>query len=127
MSKSVPPSETAPATAPKKKSLMPSSPLRRQLRSHGHALAPIVMIGKSGVTLAVRKELQKAAFDHELVKVRLLAECPSDRFAVAERLAGEPGIRIVQILGRTILVYKRHPQEPRFEGKRTAAANVAAE
>jgi RNA-binding protein len=107
-------------TTPKKKSLMPSTPLRRVLRSHGHALAPIVMIGKNGVTLAVRKELQKAVFDHELVKVRLLAECPTDRFAVAERLAGEPGVRIVQILGHTILVYKRHPQEPRFEGKHLA-------
>jgi RNA-binding protein len=111
---------TSTTPTPKKKSLMPSTPLRRLLRSHGHALTPIVMMGKNGVTLAVRKELQKAVFDHELVKIRLLAECPIDRFEVAERLGGEPGIRIVQILGRTILVYKRHPQEPRFEGKHPA-------
>jgi len=36
---------------------------------------------------------------------------------VAERLAEEPGVNVVQILGRTVLLYKRHPQKPRFEGK----------
>jgi RNA-binding protein YhbY len=38
---------------------------------------------------------------------------------VAERLAEEPGVNVVQILGRTILLYKRHPQKPRFDGKAT--------
>jgi len=76
------------------------------------------MVGKQGVTGALRKELQQAAFAHELVKVKIASECPLDRFEVALRLGAEPGVRIVQILGRVILVYKRHPQEPRFEGKR---------
>jgi RNA-binding protein len=96
---------------------MPSTPLRRQLRAHGHSLRPIVMIGKHGVTSSLRRELQLAAFAHELVKIRIASECPLDRFEVAQRLGAEPGIRIVQILGRVLLVYKRHPQEPRFEGK----------
>lgn len=97
---------------------MPSSPLRRRLRAHGHALKAVIMVGKHGVTGALRKELQQAAFAHELVKVKIASECPLDRFEVALRLGAEPGVRIVQILGRVILVYKRHPQEPRFEGKR---------
>ena len=96
---------------------MPSSPLRRRLRAHGHALKPVIMVGKHGVTGALRKELQQAAFAHELVKVKIASECPLDRFEVALRLGAEPGVRIVQILGRVLLVYKRHPQEPKFEGK----------
>jgi RNA-binding protein len=76
------------------------------------------MVGKHGVTGALRKELQQAAFAHELVKVKIASECPLDRFEVALRLGAEPGVRIVQILGRVILVYKRHPQEPKFEGQR---------
>jgi RNA-binding protein len=99
---------------------MPSSPLRTRLRAHGHALKAVIMVGKHGVTGALRKELQQAAFAHELVKVKIASECPLDRFEVALRLEGEPGVRIVQILGRVILVYKRHPQEPKFEGKREA-------
>jgi RNA-binding protein len=105
-------------TSPKKKSLMPSSKLRSALRGHGHKLAAVVQIGKSGATPAVVKQLAQALYHHELVKVRLGSECPESRFEVAERLADQPGVQVAQILGRTILLYKRHPQEPRFEGAR---------
>jgi len=110
------------ATSPKKRSLMPSGDLRRKLRGHGHALAALVQVGKAGVTKGLVAQLAQALFDHELVKVKIGSECPADRFEVAERLAGEPGVNVVQILGRTILLYKRHPQTPRFEGKRAAPA-----
>ena len=75
------------------------------------------MVGKHGVTGSLRRELQQAAFAHELVKIRIASECPLDRFEVARRLGAEPGIRIVQIVGHVLLVYKRHPEKPRFEGK----------
>jgi len=109
-----------PATTSKKRALMPSTPLRSRLRGHGHALDAIVRIGKAGVTPAITTHLTKALFDHELVKVKLEAECPDDRFTVADQLAEQPGVNVVQILGRTLLLYKRHPQEPRFEGSRAA-------
>jgi RNA-binding protein len=109
------------ATSPKKRSLMPSGDLRRKLRGHGHALSALVHIGKAGVNRGVLAQLTQTLFDHELVKVKIESECPVDRFEVAERLAGEPGVNVVQILGRTILLYKRHPQTPRFEGKRAGA------
>jgi RNA-binding protein len=96
---------------------MPSTPLRRQLRGHGHALQAIVQIGKGGTNEAVIAQVTRALFDHELIKVKLGQECPETRFAVAERLAEEPGVNVVQILGRTVLLYKRHPQKPRFEGE----------
>jgi len=102
-------------TNPRKKSLMPSSPLRRQLRGHGHALDPVVHIGKLGTTEPVVRQISRALQDHELVKVKLGTECPETRFDVAEQLGGEPGVHVVQILGRTILLYKRHPKQPRFE------------
>jgi RNA-binding protein len=103
-------------TSPRKQSLMPSTPLRRLLRGHGHALQAIVQIGKSGTNQAVIAQVARALFDHELIKVKLAQDCPETRFEVAERLAEEPGVNVVQILGRTILLYKRHPQKPRFEG-----------
>jgi RNA-binding protein len=104
--------------------LMPPGELRRALRGHGHAMSPIVQIGKSGVTGAVIKQVQQALADHELIKVKIGGECPQDRHQVAERLAREPGITIVQMVGRVLLLYKRHPQKPRYEGKRAAAARA---
>jgi RNA-binding protein len=105
------------STSPRKRALMPSGELRRRLRAHGHALKPVVQVGKGGVTSGVLAQVAQALFDHELVKVRIGTECPVDRFAVADKLAAQPGTQVVQILGRTVLVYKRHPEKPKFEGK----------
>ncbi len=101
---------------PKKRSLMPSSPLRRRLRADGHHLSPVVQVGKEGVTEAVLRQLDRALLDHELVKVKVGTETPEDRFASAEALlAGVEGASLAQILGRTLLLYRRHPRKPRYE------------
>jgi RNA-binding protein len=101
--------------SPRKQSLMPSTELRRRLRAAGHALAPVVQIGKLGTTDAAVKQVTRALLDHELIKVKLAAECPETRFEVAEVLAAMPGAKVVQILGRTILLYRRRPKRPKFE------------
>jgi RNA-binding protein len=112
-------------TNPKKKSLMPSTPLRRKLRAAGHHLSAIVQVGKEGVTDAVVRQLEEALLAHELVKVKVGTETPEDRFEAAEALGDRAEAQVAQILGRTILVYKRHPERPRFEAapasERTAA------
>lgn len=119
-------------TSPRKQSLMPSGALRRALRSAGHALSPVVQIGKQGVTAPVVAQVTRALFDHELIKIKLGTECPDSRFEVAECLGSEPGVQVAQILGRTVLLYKRHPKEPQFEkaagsekAKRQPAAKLA--
>src|ERR671927_482199 len=98
---------------PKKKSLMPSGPLRRKLRAAGHHLSAVVQVGKEGVSAAVVKQLDQALRDHELVKVKIGSESPQDRFEAAERLAADAGGQLAQILGRTLLVYRKHPEKPR--------------
>jgi RNA-binding protein len=105
-------------SSPKKKMLMPSSPLRRRLRAAGHHLFPVVRVGKEGVTEAVRRQLDQALADHELVKVKVGSESPEDRFDAAERLGDGLGAQVAQVLGRTVLVYRRHPEKPRFESAR---------
>jgi RNA-binding protein len=102
-------------TSPKKKSLMPSTPLRRRLRAAGHALAPVVQIGKEGTTDAALTQLGRALADHELVKVKVGAECPENRFEVADRIGAHEGWSVVQILGRTILAYQRDLERSRYE------------
>jgi RNA-binding protein len=106
------------STSPKKRSLMPSGKLRRALRGHGHRLSPVVQVGKAGVTDGVVKQVERALSDHELIKLRVDADCPVDRFAVADDLAERPGVNVVQIVGGAILLYKRDPHRPRYEGPR---------
>jgi RNA-binding protein len=111
-------------TNPNKRALMPSSPLRRALRGAGHHLSPVVQVGKESVTAAVLQQLSQALDAHELVKVKVGTESPEDRFEVAERMGQEAGAQVAQVLGRTVLVYRRHPEKPRFE-PRTPAERAA--
>jgi RNA-binding protein len=117
---------TAP-TNPKKKSLMPSSPLRRSLRAAGHHLSAIVQVGKEGVTDAVVRQLEEALLTHELVKVKVGTETPEDRFEASQALGDRAEAQIAQVLGRTILVYKRHPEKPRFEAAPAREAKAPVE
>lgn len=104
-------------TNPKKRALMPSTKLRRALRAAGHHLAPVVQVGKEGVTDAVLRQLDEQLAAHELVKVKVGTESPEDRFEAAGRLGEAAGAQVAQVLGRTVLVYRRHPEKPRFEPK----------
>src|SRR5512143_524752 len=109
-------------TSPKKRALMPSTKLRKALRAAGHHLSPVVQVGKDGVTEAVLRQLGAQLAAHELVKVKIGTESPEDRFEAAERVGEAAGAQVAQVLGRTVLVYRKHPEKPRFEPAPAAAA-----
>jgi RNA-binding protein len=88
---------------------------RRHLRALGHHLDPVVQIGKSGVGESVIAALDEALQRHELVKVRIGTECPEDRHEVAEALAPAVKGQVAQVLGRTVLIYRRNPKEQKIQ------------
>jgi RNA-binding protein len=87
---------------------------RRALRAMGHHLEPVVQVGHGGITPGVVAALEQALWDHELVKVRVGSEA-LDRKAVATELADATGAELAQVLGRTLLLYKANPDQPRIE------------
>ena len=113
-------------TNPKKQMLMPSTPLRKTLRAAGHHLSPVVQVGKEGLSEAVGRALDEQLLAHELVKVKVGTESPEDRFEVAGRIGEAAGAQVVQVLGRTVLVYRRHPEKPRYEPAPAAPTARAA-
>lgn len=110
----------AKTTAPSAKAKTPARPReltgreRRTLRALGHALSPVVQIGKAGFTKGVSQEMQGALEAHELIKVQLLGECPLERTEAAERISKGTGASVVQMLGRTLLLYKRNAEKPKL-------------
>jgi RNA-binding protein len=97
----------------------PQGPLtgrqRRHLRALGHHLTPVVQIGKQGLTEATLTAVSDALEQHELIKVRVGTECPEDRHDIAERMAPAVKGQVAQVLGRTVLIYRRHPKEPKIK------------
>ena len=76
------------------------------LRALGHALDPVVQIGKGGITPALVKQTEVQLVAHELIKVRVATEAPLDRKEAAAALAAETGAVLAQVIGRTFLLYK---------------------
>ncbi len=91
---------------------------RRYLRSLGHHLHAVVQVGDGGVTDGVVAATAQALEDHELVKVRI-ADDRDGREGAIEALSGGTGSEVAQVLGRTVLLFKRHPKKPkiRFDGE----------
>jgi RNA-binding protein len=88
---------------------------RRALRALGHHLNPVVQIGQQGITVGVIDAAQEALADHELIKVKVLEGAPLDRKEAAEELARETDSQLAQVLGRTFLLYRPHPTEPKIK------------
>jgi RNA-binding protein len=86
----------------------------RQLRALGHALSPVVAIGKDGVTDALVSAVDAAIGTHELVKVKIHREAPVDRHEAGIEVAARTGSVLAQVIGRTLLLYRRHPKKPKI-------------
>ncbi|HEX2572415.1 MAG TPA: ribosome assembly RNA-binding protein YhbY [Polyangia bacterium] len=85
---------------------------RRYLRGLGHHLDPVVHMGKEGLTEGLMQALDAALTQHELIKVRLGEAAGDARHGIAEALAEAVTAELVQVLGRTLLLYRRREKDP---------------
>lgn len=84
---------------------------RRALRALGHHLEPVVLIGQAGITEGVIGAIQQALHDHELIKVKIT---PDERKESAAELATASGSELVQVLGRSVLLYRPRKENPKI-------------
>jgi RNA-binding protein len=87
---------------------------RRHLRGLGHHLDAVVQVGKDGLDEGVVGALDAALEQHELIKVRLLDSVGADRHGVSEALAEASTSELVQVLGRTLLLYRARKKDPKI-------------
>lgn len=85
---------------------------KRFLRSLANTMEPVVQVGKGGVNESVLFSLNEALEARELVKVRVLKNCLDEVAQVADALAAQSKAELVQVIGRNVLLYRRHPQKP---------------
>jgi len=79
---------------------------KNYLRGLGQKLRPVCIIGKSGLTDSLGRNISALLEQHELIKVRLPAGPGDERQAMSEELAAASGAACVGVVGRTALLYR---------------------
>ncbi len=87
----------------------------RSLRALAHDLKPVVHVGKNGVNAEVAKAVTQTLTDHELIKVKVLRECPITPDEVGTELAEATRSDVAQRIGRIVVLYKPHPKKPKIK------------
>ena len=81
----------------------------KRLKSIGHELKPIVMIGNKGITPAISEEIDRALRDHELIKVKLPAGTKHERDIVSTEIATTANANVIHTIGRMALLLRQNP------------------
>ena len=76
------------------------------LKSKANSYHALFQIGKDGCTPNLFKTINDSLTAHELMKISVLKTCPSEVREVAFDLAAETKSEVVQIIGRTIILYR---------------------
>ena len=79
---------------------------RKHLRTLGHALKPVVMIGAKGLTESVLQELDQSIEHHELMKIRVTVGDRDARDAVIAEVCARSGAELVQRVGNIALLFR---------------------
>ncbi|MGG1311891.1 MULTISPECIES: ribosome assembly RNA-binding protein YhbY [Cohnella] len=88
---------------------------KRFLRSEAHHLQPIFQVGKGGVNDHLIRHIEEALEARELIKVNILNNNDDDRYEVAAELAERSGAELVQVIGKTIVLYKESRENKQIE------------
>ena len=100
---------------------MLTSKQRAYLRSLANTEEPILHVGKGGVSDAMRKQADDALTARELIKGRVLETAPEAVRQTAEEIAAGVNAQVVQVIGRTFVLYRQNPKEPKIRLPRDTA------
>ena len=86
-----------------------SSRQLRYLRGLGHHLKPLVMLGREGVSANFLNATNAVLTAHELIKIKVGNSCPLDRWEAVTAIAAKTNAEIIQVLGKTLLIFRANP------------------
>lgn len=91
-----------------------TSKQRAYLKSLASNLDPIFQVGKSSLTPQVTEAIGEAFNTRELIKIAVLKNCLDDPREIAEMIAERTHSRVVQVIGKKIVLYKPDRDNPRI-------------
>ena len=80
---------------------------KKHLRRLGHNLKPVVTVAGNGLTENVTNEIERALTDHELIKIKLVAEDRDAKKALTDSICKAHSATLVQSIGHMLLIYRK--------------------
>lgn len=94
---------------------MLTSKQRAYLRACANTLDPILHAGKTGVSDAMLKQADDALTAREILKGRVLETAPLSPRETAQAIAEAVQAEVVQVIGRTFVLYRRREKDPQIK------------
>ncbi|AWV89610.1 YhbY family RNA-binding protein [Bradymonas sediminis] len=85
---------------------------RRQLMALGHSLNPVLMVGNRGYSENLIENFNAQILAHELIKVKVHDLDEMDD--IAAKIHEATGAQLAQKIGKMLLFYKAHPENPKI-------------
>jgi len=81
---------------------------KKQLRSIGHHLKPVVTVAGAGLSETVMAEIDRALHDHELIKVKVAIDDRNLRLTTTQDICEQHKASLVQSIGKIALILRRN-------------------
>ena len=87
-----------------------TSAQKKFLKGKAHALEPVVMVGKSGVTQNLIKLTKDSLAAHELIKVRFV-DFKEEKKHLTQEIAEKTNSVMVGMIGHVAILYRQNPNQ----------------
>ena len=87
---------------------------KKFLRSLGHNLNPVVMIGQNGLTEPVLAEIESTMQKHELLKIKIRAQDRDEKQKIIDQILGFSHAHLVQVIGNVLIIYRAFDEDPKI-------------
>ena len=84
---------------------------KQYLKGLGHALKPILQIGKDGINERQLLSISKALQDHELIKINILENADISKNDAAKQICEPLKAELIQIVGKKMILFKQNKEK----------------
>ena len=87
---------------------------KKFLRSMGHALNPVVMVGQHGLSESVLAELESTMNKHELLKIKIRVDGKDEKQQMIDQIVEVSRSHLVQVIGNVMVINRAFDEEPQI-------------
>jgi RNA-binding protein len=88
---------------------------KKYLKGLGHHLSPVILIGKEGMGQRLIDATAHELQNHELIKIKIGKNSDVTKHDAVQTLPAATGSELVQLIGKSLLLYKENPEKSRNE------------